>query len=122
RGGPLGLAIWLSGGGTCKPIVGGSKKPSNASSDSDCGRLMIEGWMAGQRSFEGLTLNLLHNAWFPVQRHASVKGRPAMATLLITVGCCRPLGTKDRDGTLEWLCSYKDEKVLRSISDSLGEE
>ena len=78
---------------------------------------MTDGWMAGKRSFEGLTLNLLRNAWFPVQRHASVNGRPAMETLLITVGCCRPLRTKDRHGTLDSSSNYRREYLLRRIAD-----
>src|SRR3989442_14071311 len=78
---------------------------------------MTDGWMAGQRSFEGLTLNLLRNAWFPVQRHASVNGRPAMATLLITVGCCRPLSTKDRRGTLDSSSNYRREYLLPGNAD-----
>jgi len=82
---------------------------------------MIDGWMAGQRSFEGLTLNLLHNAWFPVQRRASVNGRPAMATLLLTVGCCRPLGTTDSHGTLDSSSNYRREYLLRRIADWVAE-
>ena len=82
---------------------------------------MIDGWMAGRGSFEDSTLNLLHSAWFPVQRHASVNGRPAMATLLIRVGCCRPLGTKDRHGALDSSSNYQREYLLRRIADWVAE-
>jgi hypothetical protein len=82
---------------------------------------MIDGWMAGQPSFEGLTLDHLHNAWFPVRRHASVNHRQAIATLLITVECCQPLSAKDRHGTLDSSSNHQREHLLRRIADRVAE-